>query len=158
MNRHLRYSAICAIIALCLAACGGKGGSGGSASGSPSSSAAPMHTALPAGTKTPVTFTFSDVAVASSGAHTLRLGFSIVNGSKDPQLCDYSEFAVQLDDGTVVPADGSAENSCDPDTVDPNSSGKATMYFVLPRAYTGNVTLMMVTNDVVVGQGTTTLK
>lgn len=158
MNRHPESFTACAIVVFCLAGCGGSGGGGGNASSSPSSSAAPTHTALPAGTKTPVSFTFSDVAIASGGANTLRLGFTIQNQAQDPALCDYSEFAVQLDDGTVVPADGSAENVCDPDTVDPNTSGKATMYFDLPHPYTGNVTLTMVVNDAVIGQGTTSIK
>ena len=143
-----------AAAALGLAGCTGSSQS----SASPSPSAEPLHTALPSGTKTPITFSFSDVAIATAGANTLRLGFSIVNDSKDPQLCDSSEFYVQLDDGTVIAADGSAENSCSPDSVDPNTTGKATVFFDLPHQYTGNITLFMLVNDAVVGQGSTTVK
>lgn len=154
---HLvRGVAACAALILLAACSGGSGGSGGSSSSSPS--AAPAHTALPAGAKTPVTFEFSDVAIATAGSNALRLGFSISNQSTDPQLCDASEFFVQLDDGTVVASDDAAENTCDPSTVDPNGSGKSTIYFDLPHQYTGGITLFMVSNDKVVGQGTTTLK
>jgi hypothetical protein len=147
------------LIAGTVAALGLTGCTGSSqSSASPSPSPAPLRTALPSGTKTPITFNFSDVAVATAGVNTLRLGFAISNNSKDPQLCDSSEFYAQLDDGTVVPADGSADNSCSPDSVDPNGIGKATMYFDLPHQYTGGVTLFMVVNDAVIGQSSTTVK
>jgi hypothetical protein len=137
----------------------GCNGSHSSSSASPSPAAAPAHTALPAGTKTPVTFNFTDVEVATGGSNALKVTFSISNQSKDPQICDYSEFSVQLSDGSVADADGSADNSCTPDTVDPNGgAGTATMYFDMPHPYTGPVTMFMVVNDTVVGQGTTTLK
>jgi hypothetical protein len=141
---------------ICLAGCGG--GNGQSASSSPSPAAAPVHTALPASSKTPVTFNFTDVAVASAGSNTLRLGFDIANGTNDPLLCDASEFSLQLDDKTVIEADGSADSACTPDTVDPKSNGKAVMFFNLPNAYTGGATLFLVINDAVIGQGSTTIK
>ncbi len=132
--------------------------SSSSASAAPGSSAAPEHTALPTTAKTPVTFNFTDVATATGGANTLRVGFDIKNDSQDPLLCDPSEFNVQLDDGSVIAADQSADNSCDPNSVDPKSTGKAVMYFDVPSNYTGNVTLFLVVNDVVVGQGITSVK
>jgi hypothetical protein len=143
-------------LTMCLAGCSGSSQS--SSSSSPSPSAAPARTAMPDGTKTPVTFTFTDVAVATGGSNTLRLGFVIVNGSADPQLCDPSEFSIQLDDGTVIQADDSADNSCDPNSVDPSSSGKVVMYFDLPGSYTGGLKLIMIANDAIVGQGSTTVK
>jgi len=113
---------------------------------------------LPAGTKTAVTFQFTDVAVASGGGHLLRLGFTMNNGSGDPQLCDSSLFSLQLSDGTVLDADASANAQCDPDMIDPGSQGKSTMYFNLPKDYTGPVTLFMVVDDKIVGQGTTNVQ
>ncbi|HYK53790.1 MAG TPA: hypothetical protein VEV38_09700 [Candidatus Eremiobacteraceae bacterium] len=138
--------------ALMLAGCSGSGS--GSASASPSP---PDHTALPATSKTLVTFQFNDVAIASGGSNTLRLGFAITNASDDPLLCDPSEFNIQLSDGTVIAADGSADDTCDPGSVDPHADGKATMYFDLPHAYTGPVIMFLVVNDAVVGQSTTSL-
>ena len=152
MNDRI-VTAVC-VSALVLAA-GCTGSSQGSSSASPSP---PDHTALPSSAKTAITFNFNDVAIATGGANTLRLGFDIENGSNDPQLCDPSEFNVQLSDGTVIAADASADDSCDPNSVDPKSSGKAVMYFDLPSAYTGTLTMFMVVDDAVVGQGTTTLK
>jgi len=151
------FAASCAAVSLfAIAAC--SGGSGQGAAASPSPSAAPAHTALPADTKTPVDFTFTDVEVATGGSNALKLGFTIVNHTKDPQICDSSEFSVQLSDGTVVAADGSADDECDPDSVDPGASGTGVMYFDLPNPYTGPVTMFMVVGDDVIGQATTTLK
>jgi hypothetical protein len=138
--------------ALILAGC--SGGGSGSASASPSP---PDHTALPSSSKTLVTFQFTDVAISTGGSNTLRLGFAITNASDDPLLCDPSEFNVQLSDGTVIAADGSADDTCDPGSVDPHADGKATMFFDLPNAYTGPVIMFMVVNDAVIGQGTTAL-
>ena len=155
MHRHgLVAIAVGAIV--CLAGCGGSGGQG--ASSSPSPAAAPVHTALPPTAKTPVTFNFTDVSVASGGSNTLRLGFDIANGTSDPLLCDSSQFSLQLDDNTVLQADGAADSLCNPDTLDPKSNGKAVMFFNLPKAYTGGATLFLVINDDVVGQGLTTIK
>ena len=151
MYRSIVVTACSAAIAL--AGCSGSGS--GSASASPSP---PDHTALPATTKTQVTFQFTDVAIATGGSNTLRLGFAITNASDDPLLCDPSEFNVQLSDGSVIGADASADDTCDPGSVDPHADGKATMFFDLPHAYTGPVILFMVVNDAVIGQGTTTLK
>ena len=152
MARSLRAAAFAAALAL---ASGCSGSGQGSASASPSP---PDHTALPATSKTLVTFQFNDVAVASGGSNTLRLGFAITNSSDDPILCDPSEFNIQLDDGTVVTADASADDTCDPNSIDPHSDGKATMFFDLPHPYTGGVTMFVVDNDTVIGQGSTTLK
>ena len=167
MNSASKRLSIVLLSALALSACTGSQTSssntssqGTEATEAPSGGAitTAMHTALPANTKTAVTFTVSDVAVSSSGANTLRLGFTINNASNNPVLCDASEFNVQTDDGQVVPADGSAENTCDPETVDPHGSGKATMFFDLPAGYTGGLTLFLVINDNVIGQGTTSVK
>src|ERR1700730_13115781 len=117
-----------------------------SAPGSSSASASPLHTALPDGAKTPITFNFTDVSVATGGNNTLRLGFDIANNSKDPLLCDSSEFYAQLSDGTVIPADGNAYNTCDSNSVDPSSAGKAVMYFDLPHQYTGPLSVFLVIN------------
>jgi len=154
MHRH-GFLAIAVVAIVCLAGCGGSGGQGAS---SPSPSAAAAHTALPNGAKTPVTFNFTDVSVASSGSNTLRLGFDIANGTNDPLLCDVSEFSLQLADNTVLEADSSADSTCDPDTVDPKSNGKAVMFFNLPASYTGSATLLLIIDDQVVGQGSTTIK
>lgn len=149
-------AAAAAVMAAAVAFASGCTGSGqGSSSASPSP---PEHTALPTTAKTQVTFQFDDVAVETGGSNTLRLGFAITNASDDPLLCDPSEFNVQLADGTVIAADGSADDTCDPGSVDPHADGKATMYFDLPHPYTGALTMFMVVNDAVVGQGATTLK
>jgi hypothetical protein len=151
MYRSIVVSACSVVIAI--AGCGGNGSGSSSASPSP-----PDHTALPTSSKTQVTFQFSDVAVATGGSNTLRLGFAITNASDDPLLCDPSEFNIQLSDGSIVTADASADDTCDPGSVDPHADGKATMFFDLPHPYTGPVILFMVVNDNVIGQGTTSLK
>ena len=151
MNRSIVVSACSVVIAI--AGCGGSGSGSSSASPSP-----PDHTALPATSKTLVTFQFNDVAVATGGSNALRLGFAITNASDDPLLCDPSEFSIQLSDGSVVAADASADDTCDPGSVDPHADGKSTMYFDLPHPYTGPVILFMVVNDNVIGEGTTNLK
>src|SRR5579864_7546281 len=118
MERHMRVRHLCLVLAsiaagaLLAAGCTQSQPRGGSAG---SESAKPAHTMLPAGTKTAVTFQFTDVAVASGGGHLLRLGFTMNNGSGDPQLCDSSLFSLQLSDGTVLDADASANAQCDPD-------------------------------------------
>jgi hypothetical protein len=163
MRRH-RLWAIAFGAILCVGACSNSSQNSSSSSSSTTSSsgsassAAPMHTALPDSVKTPVTFNFTDVAVATAGSNTLRLGFDIANNSKDPLLCDSSEFYAQLGDGTVLPADGSADNTCDPNSVDPASAGKAVMYFDLPHQYTGPLIVFLVVNDAVIGESTATLK
>lgn len=164
MRRFAILAVICGVV--CVAGCTGSSQSSSSSSSSESASsaasaspsAAPLPTALPSSAKTPVTFNFTEVAVATAGSNTLRLGFDIANRSNDPLLCDSSEFYIQLDNGTVVPADGSADNSCDPNSVDPGSTGKSVMYYDLPSGYTGGVTQFIVVNDNVVGQSTTTVK
>jgi hypothetical protein len=105
-----------------------------------------------------VTFNFTDVAVTTSGAPILRLGMSAKNNGKDPVLCDESGFSLALQDGTVLPPDSGAQNVCDPDSIDPAGSSNVVMFFDLPNAYTGPVTVMMRTSDnTLVGQGTTTI-
>jgi archaellum component FlaG (FlaF/FlaG flagellin family) len=100
-----------------------------------------------------VTFQFNDVAVTTSGV--LRLGFVVKNGGSDPLLCEESGFSLQLADGSTLEPDSGAENRCDPDTIDPGSTGKGTMFFDLKSGYAGAVTLIMSDNDTVIGRGTT---
>lgn len=103
-----------------------------------------------------MTFVFSDVSVTTNGT-ILRLGFSAHNKSKDPVQCDPSEFSVQLSDGSVIQADQSAENKCDPDSIDPGATSNATVFFDLKPGYAGAVTMMMTADGVIVGKGTTTI-
>lgn len=121
------------------------------ASPSPAASAAPVPV------RNDVTFAFNDVSVTTNGPTLLRLGFSAHNTSKDPVQCDASEFSVQLSDGSVVQADQSAENKCDPDSIDPGATSAATVFFDLRSGYTGAITLMMTANGVIVGKGNTTI-
>ena len=127
---------------------------GSSASTAPSEQIA---TSAPAASgKLYASFQFSDVAVTTSGAPVLRLGFSIKNGSPDPLLCEEANFTLQLADGSVINPDAGAENRCDPDTIDPGSTGKGTMFFDLKNGYSGPITLIMRDSDnAVIGQGTT---
>lgn len=108
-----------------------------------------------AGGKLDVAFTFSDVAVTTSGAPVLRLGFDLKNNGQDPLLCEEDNFSLQLSDGSSHDPDSGAENQCTPDTIDPGSTGKVTMFFDLPNGYKGPITLVMSENNVVVGRGTT---
>jgi hypothetical protein len=105
-----------------------------------------------------VDFNFSDVAVTTSGAPLLRLGFSIHNVSQDPVQCDPSEFSITLSNGSTIQADQSADNKCDPDSIDAGATGQAVMFFDLASGYTGTVTLSMTTNDTIVGKGDTQVK
>ena len=102
-----------------------------------------------------VAFTFNDVAVTTSGTPVLRLGFDLKNNGQDPLLCEEDNFSVQLSDGSSHDPDSGAENQCSPDTIDPGSTGKVTMFFDLPNGYSGPVTLIMTENNTVVGRGTT---
>lgn len=120
----------------------------------PATSSVGSEAPVPSGT-TAVSFNFNDVAVTTSGAPVLRLGFDLKNDTKDPLLCDPTEFSVQLADGSIVPVDTGAEDTCDPDTVDPGSTGKVVMFFDLKSAYSGPVTLLMTSNGAMVGKGTT---
>ena len=129
------------------------GESGGAAA--TSTSAAPAEqtaTTAPASENLYVTFSFNDIAVTTSGV--LRLGFAIKNGGTDPLLCEEGGFTLQLSDGSVLNPDAGAENGCDPDTIDPGSTGKGTMFFDLKAGYAGPVTLIMSDNNTVIGRGT----
>jgi hypothetical protein len=108
--------------------------------------------------KTPVTFDFFDIAVTTSGARLLRLGFTIHNGTNASLLCDASEFSAMLSNGQLLDADTSAADTCDPDTIDAGASAKATMFFNLKSAYTGPVTLLMTVNNKVIGRGLATVR
>ncbi|MDQ6781046.1 MAG: hypothetical protein M3Z37_07850 [Candidatus Eremiobacteraeota bacterium] len=102
-------------------------------------------------------FTFSDVAVTSSAAPVLRLGFDLKNTGSDPLLCDASEFSIRLSDDSTIPVDSSADVSCTPDTIDPGASAKGVMFFNLKGPYSGPVTLIMTVNNAIAGQGTAQL-
>ena len=105
-----------------------------------------------------VTFQFSDIAVTTSSPAVLRLGFTAKNAGADPILCTESSFSLQLSDGTVLTPDSGAENRCDPDTIDPGSTGKVTMFFDLKNAYSGPVTVIMRDNtNAIIGEGTAQL-
>jgi len=126
--------------------------SAGSAA-SPASGEQPTPAVVESG-KQYVTFQFSDIAVTTSERPVLRLGFTVKNGGPDPLLCTESAFSLQLADGTTLDPDSGAENRCDPDTIDPSTSGKATMFFDLKSSYSGPVTVIMRDNaNAIVGQG-----
>jgi hypothetical protein len=130
--------------------------SGGAAATATASAAEQAATNAPAtGGKLDVAFTFNDVAVTTSGAPVLRLGFDLKNNGQDPLLCEEGDFSLQLSDGSSHDPDSGAENRCDPDTIDPGSTGKVTMFFDLPNGYSGPITLIMMENGAVVGRGTT---
>ncbi len=134
-----------------------EGAPAGSASGA---QAAGTMTPVPASVQAKefVTFDFSDVAVTTSGAPVLRLTVEAKNGSKDPLLCDESSFSAELADGTILAPDAGAQNTCDPDSIDPGGSSKVIMFFDLPSGYTGPLMLIMRTADnTLIGQGTTNI-
>lgn len=161
--RRALWAVFAAAALLATAACSHKeqpannGEAGGEATASPT--AAPpeqaVTSATAAGGKLYAAFTFNDVAVTSSGAPVLRLGFTLKNNGSDPLLCEEGNFTLQLADGSVLEPDAGAENRCDPDTIDPGSSGKGTMFFDLKSGYSGSVTLIMTDNGTVIGRGTT---
>lgn len=132
----------------------------GSSAGSASAQAAATFTPVPASVRAHefATFTFTDVAVTTSGPPVLRLGFNVKNGSSDPLLCDESSFSLQLVNGTVLAPDAGAQNTCMPDSIDPGSSAQAVIFFDLPSGYSGPGMLIMKSSDnSVIGQGTTKL-
>ncbi|MBV8340204.1 MAG: DUF4352 domain-containing protein [Candidatus Eremiobacteraeota bacterium] len=130
--------------------------SGSSTTTEATATAEQAATSAPAsGGKQDVAFTFNDVAVTTSGAPVLRLGFDLKNNGQDPLLCEEDDFSLQLSDGSSKDPDSGAENNCNPDTIDPGSTAKVTMFFDLPSGYTGPVTLVMSENGSVVGRGTT---
>jgi uncharacterized protein DUF4352 len=141
-----------------LVGCGSGGGNAGARSSPTSAStdstdASPMA-AIPEAGPLPIAITFDQVAIAS-GAGTLRLDMELKNTSKDPVQCDPSEFSAQLGSASPIDADTSAAVSCDPDSVDPGTTGKATMFFDIPGDYTGPVTVTLTVDDKLVGSGTT---
>jgi hypothetical protein len=103
-----------------------------------------------------VVITFDEVAVAGS-ANALRAQMELKNVSTDPVQCDPSEFTLQLGDASPLDADTSADVECNPDSIDPGTTGKATIYFDIPGGYTGPATVYLTVDDKVVGQGTTQL-
>jgi hypothetical protein len=124
----------------------------------PAGGASPAATQVVLPERISANFTFNDVSVTTTGTPVVRLGFDIRNISKDPLQCDPSEFTIRLSDGAVIAADESAENKCNPDSVEVGATGKAVMYFDLKSGYSGPLTLTMTANDAIVGRGNTALK
>jgi len=116
----------------------------------------PAVSLAPLPVRADVTFNFTDISETTNGT-LLRLRFTAHNTSKDPIQCDPSEFSLQFPDGSVVQADQSAENKCDPDSIDPGATSKATVFFDLKGGYTGPITLMMTANGMIVGKGNATI-
>ncbi len=149
-----------------LAACGMVAlfgcGSGGSSSSSDNSAsqATPTATAGDMTATEPTTSAPADAAIVISfdqvavAASALRAGMELKNVSKDPVQCDPSEFTLQLGDATPLDADTSAAVECNPDSIDPGTTGKATIYFDIPGGYTGPATVYLTVDDKVVGQRT----
>jgi hypothetical protein len=122
------------------------------------STAVASPTSPPLPEKIAVRISIQGVSVTTSGPPILRLGFAIQNTSKDPVQCDPSEFSLQLANGATFEADTSADDICDPDSIDPGTSGKATMFFDLNQGYSGPVTLVMTSNGAIIGKGVTQLQ
>ena len=143
----------CVVLLIVTAGCSKKESTSAPAGGA---SAAASQAPLPV--KTAVMINFNDVSVSTAGPPILRLGFSIRNISKDPVTCDASEFTIQLPDGSTVSADESAENKCDPDLLDPGTTGKVTVFFNLPTSSPGTITMSMMANNAIIGRQSTTVK
>jgi Domain of unknown function (DUF4352) len=150
--------AACCIVALF--GCGSSSSSSNSASqATPTPPTGDMTTTEPPTTapaNAAIVITFDEVAVAGS-ANALRANMELKNISKDPVQCDPSEFTLQLGDASPLDADTSADVVCSPDSIDPGTTGKATIYFDIPGGYTGPATVYLTVDDKVVGQGTTQL-
>lgn len=158
MDRRHIISALSVCAIAMLVGCGS--GSSSQSSTTTESSSAPESTPMPtiaSGANLPVDITFDQVAIAS-GAGALRVDMTLKNTSKDPVQCDPSEFSAQLGSASPMDADTSAAVSCDPDSIDPGTSGKATMYFDIPGDYKGPVIVMLTIDDKIVGSGTTQIQ
>jgi hypothetical protein len=158
MDRRLVTSTF-AIGAIALLVGCGSGSSSQSSTTTTESSSTPDTSSTPALTSSenlPVAITFDQVAIAS-GAGALRVDMELKNTSKDPVQCDPSEFSAQLGSASPIDADTSAAVSCDPDSIDPGTTGKATMYFDIPGDYKGPVTVTLTIDGKNVGSGTTQL-
>jgi len=157
MKRRLIISAFWVGACAVLIGCGSSGSSSQSTTTTSESSSAPDESPTPAmqpNAKTPVVITFDQVAIAA-GAGALRLDMELKNTSQDPVQCDPSEFSAQLGAASPIDADTSAAVSCDPDSIDPGTTGKATMFFDVPGDYKGPVSVTLTVDDTVVGSGTT---
>jgi hypothetical protein len=153
--------AACGILALY--GCGGGGNSASQATPTPTTgdmtATEPATTSEPSTTapaNTAIVITFDQVAVAS-GAGALRAEMELKNVSKDPVQCDPSEFTLQLGSATPIDADTSAAVECNPDSIDPGTTGKATIFFDVPSGYTGPATVYLTVDNKVEGEGTTQL-
>ena len=157
MNRRIIAIAFSACTFAFSAGCGGGGSSSQSSSSTTTQSGTPSEAASPgvqSDANLPVVITFDQVAIASE-AGALRLDMELRNRSKDPVQCDPSEFSAQLGEASPIDADTSAAVSCDPDSVDPGTTGKATMFFDVPGDYKGPVTVTLTVDGKPVGSGTT---
>ena len=160
MNSRLIATAfsVCAIVLV--AGCGGSGSSSSQTSTTDESSSTSDSSPTPvtqSDAKLPIVITFDQVAV-SSGAGALRLDMELKNRSKDPVQCDPSEFSAQLGSASPIDADTSAAVTCDPDSVDPGTTGKATIFFDVPGDYKGPVSVTLTVDGEVVGSGTTQIQ
>lgn len=156
MKHRLIVTTFIACAAANLVGCGSSGSSSQSSRTTETSSTAPT-TSMPAAQSSAtssVIITFDQVAVAA-GAGALRVDMKLKNTSKDPVQCDSSEFSAQLGSASPIDADTSAAVSCDPDSIDPGTTGKATMYFNIPGDYKGPVSVALTIDGNVVGTGTT---
>jgi len=157
--KQFAYVAFSSICAFALVAGCGSGGGGSGAQSSPTTGATDEMETSPtpivqSNAKLPIAISFDQVAIAS-GAGALRVDMELKNTSKDPVQCDPSEFSVQLGSSTPIDADTSAADACDPDSVDPDTTGKATIFFNIPGDYTGPATVTLTVDSEVVGSGTT---
>ena len=160
MNSRLIATAfsVCAIVLV--AGCGGSGSSSSQTSTTDESSSTSDSSPTPvtqSDAKLPIVITFDQVAV-SSGAGALRLDMELKNRSKDPVQCDPSEFSAQLGSASPIDADTSAAVTCDPDSVDPGTTGKATIFFDVPGDYKGPVSVTLTVDGEFVGSGTTQIQ
>ncbi len=158
MKAHLHRSALLACLVFAVTGCGGSGNNASQASPTSAAdeSSAPQSAPTMSAADKAVEISFDQVQVATS-AGTLRTDVQIKNISKDPVQCDPSEFSVQLGSATPIDADTSAAVDCEPDSIDPGTTGKATMYFDIPGDYTGPATVILTVDDTIVGEGTTQL-
>ncbi len=152
------FALLAMVLGVAIIGCSHKEGTpaGAASGGQPAETMTPVPASIQA--KEFVTFDFSDVAVTTSGSPVLRLTVEAKNGSKDPLLCDESSFSAELADGTILPPDAGAQNTCDPDSIDPGGSSKVIMFFDLPSGYNGPIMLIMRSGDnTLIGQGTTNI-
>ena len=158
MKHRLFSTVVCICAFASLAGCGSGGGESSAQSSPTSASTDAMESSptpfMQSNAKLPIVITFDEVAVAA-GAGALRINMELKNQSKDPVQCDPSEFSAILGSASPIDADTSAADSCDPDSVDPGTTGKATIFFNVPGDYKGPLTVNLTVDGEVVGSGAT---